>query len=168
MRLSSFLSKCVLPVVIALFASTSAQSESRPDLSNLVVVGDSLSAGVQNFSLLADQQVHGFAYVIATQAHVPLELPLVPYPGVPNVLQLTSLDPVTIAPVPGSCTSVPRIYPCQQPTNLSVPGVTLEQALSLHPTATPTNPVEAWADIVLGFPNPITAVTLPHLRRVLD
>ena len=38
-----------------------------------------------------------------------------------------------------------------------MPGVTLAQALSLIPSATPATPVDAWADIVLGFPNPLFA-----------
>lgn len=145
---------------IALFlfcASVFAQSRSQSRLANLVVVGDSLSAGVQNFSLLDVQQPHGFASVIAQQANVPLVLPLVPYPGVPNVLHLTKINPVTVEPVTGSLPGLPRDYPCQQPTNLSVPGVTVAQALSLLPSATPTSPVDAWLDIVIGFPNPLAS-----------
>ena len=149
-----------IPVLLILLCG-SAFSEKQPPavLSNLVVVGDSLSAGVQNFSLLGTQQVNGFATLIAEQANVPLVLPLVPYPGVPNVLHLTSLNPVTVAPVSVQPVTFPRSNPCQQPTNLSVPGVTLAQALSLIPSApTPaTPPVEVWADIVLGFPNPLDA-----------
>ena len=143
-----------------LFLSVSALSlaQSNADLSKLVVVGDSLSAGVQNFSLLDVQQPNGFASVVAQQAGVTLTLPLVPYPGAPNVLHLVSLNPPTVAPVSGSLPAVPRDNPCQQPTNLSVPGVTLEQALTLTPSAgAPTNPVEGWLDIVLGFPSPLAA-----------
>ena len=143
----------------ALFALLcgSAYSQTQPAavLSNLVVVGDSLSAGVQNFSLLGSQQVNGFANLIAEQAKVPFVLPLVPYPGVPNVLQLSSRNPVTVAPAAVPPVTFPRTFPCEQPTNLSVPGVTLAQALSLVPSATPASPVDAWADIVLGFPNPL-------------
>lgn len=147
-----------VPIFLVLLSGSAfPQKQSPAVLSNLVVVGDSLSAGVQNFSLLGTQQVNGFATLIAEQANVPLVLPLVPYPGVPNVLHLTSLTPVTVAPVSVPPVAFPRIYPCQQPTNLSVPGVTLAQALSLIPSATPVTPVDAWADIVLGFPNPLFA-----------
>ena len=158
------------PVVLSLVflvSSALAQGQARLDLSKLVVVGDSLSAGVQNFSLLDTQQPHGYASVIAQQANVPLTLPLVPYPGVPNVLQLTSLNPVTVAPVPGASPNPPRDNPCQQPTNLSVPGVTLEQALTLAPTATPANPVDAWVDVVLGFPNPLASAACHTTPSVL-
>lgn len=157
MRLISLTYRSILSSLAILCASTSAYSQSRADLSKLVVVGDSLSAGVQNFSLLDTQQPHGYASVIAQQAGVSLTLPLVPYPGVPNVLQLTSLNPPAVAPVPGATPNPPRDQPCLQPTNLSVPGITLEQALTLAPTPTPANPVDAWVDIVLGFPNPLAS-----------
>jgi hypothetical protein len=157
MKVLRFRRYAVLGWLILLGGSAFSQSPTPAVFSRLVVVGDSLSAGVQNFSLLCSQQVHSYASVIAQQANAPLALPLVPYPGVPNVLHLTNLSPVTVAPVSVPPVGFPRIDPCQQPMNLSVPGVTLAQALSLVPSATPQSPVEAWADIVLGFPNPIFA-----------
>ncbi len=146
----------VLSLVLAAFPGTlSAQGTWPADLSRLVVAGDSISAGVQNFSLEQDQQIHGYASVLAQQAGVPLTLPLVPYPGAPNTLELTSLNPITIVPVPGTLPAIPRVNPCEQPTNVSVPGVTLGQALTIKPSPTSsTNPVQQWANIVLGFPNP--------------
>ncbi|HZS56048.1 MAG TPA: SGNH/GDSL hydrolase family protein [Bryobacteraceae bacterium] len=147
---------------LSLVAASLAFGQSRADLSKLVVVGDSLSGGVQNFSLLDTQQPHGYASIIADKAKVSLTLPLVPSPGAPNVLQLTSLNPLTIAPVGGSLPAIPRDNPCAQPTNLSVPGITVEQALSLTPTSTPTSAVEGWLNIVLGFPNPFS-VAFPSL-----
>jgi hypothetical protein len=149
---------CARGLLCSLFCgSVFAQTPAPAALSKLVIVGDSLSAGVQNFSLLGTQQVHGFASLIAQQANVPLVLPLVPYPGEPNVLQLTSLNPVTIEPASVPPVTFPRISPCQQPTNLAVPGVTLAQGISLLPSAMPASPVDAWADIVLGFPSPLAA-----------
>ena len=125
-----------------------------PNLSRLVVVGDSLSAGVENFSLLDTQQTHGYASLIAQQAGVSLTLPLVPDPGAPNVLQLRSLEPVPdVEPAPGTLPSLPRDNPFDVPTNVSVPGVTLNQALTLRPNPANTEGVAGWATIVLGFPN---------------
>ncbi len=154
---SRTLSRSVFTSLIFFQSLSFAQNPLQPDLSRLVVAGDSLSAGVQNFSLLDTQQPHGYASVIAQQANVPLVLPLVPYPGAPNVLQLTSLNPLTIQPVSGSLPALPRDNPCQQPTNVSVPGVTVQQALSDPPTPTPASPVDYWVDIVLGFPNPFAS-----------
>lgn len=124
------------------------------NLSRLVVVGDSLSAGVENFSLLDSQQTHGYASLIAQQAGVPLTLPLVPYPGAPNVLQLRSFGPPPdVEPAQGTLL-FPRDNPLIEPFNVSVPGVTVNQALTLRPTLDPNAPpVQQWATIVLGFPN---------------
>ncbi len=161
MNRSSTCTRIVLALALSV-APLLAESHPPGDLSKLVVVGDSLSAGVQNFSLLDTQQPNGYASLIASQAHVRLKLPLVPFPGAPNVLQLTSLNPLTIIPVDGSLPPIPRDKPCTQPTNLAVPGVTLEQALTLVPGGTPT-PLDATAqlstNLVLGFPNPFG----PHL-----
>jgi hypothetical protein len=143
----------VVPVVVS--AAQNGQGHAA-DLSRLVVVGDSLSAGVQNFSLLDSQQPNGYASVIARQAGVPLFLPLVPYPGAPNVLELVTLGPPpVIQQAPGHLPPIPRDNPFILPFNLSVPGITVAQALSLRPTLTPSSPdpVQGWATIVLGFPS---------------
>jgi hypothetical protein len=70
--------------------------------------------------------------VIARQAAVPLVQPLIAEPGIPNALQLISVGPpLVIAPVPGQSTG--RIDLFTQPTNLSVPGHTVADALRLRP-----------------------------------
>src|SRR4029077_14095863 len=74
-------------------AGVPAAAQRRADLSRLVVVGDSLSAGYQNGSLLDTQPVPGYANVVAAQAGVPLTLPLIAFPGIPNVFQLVSPGP---------------------------------------------------------------------------
>ena len=152
----------LLVLLLSVVAGTEALSAGqwpfghrRADLSNLVVVGDSLAAGVQNFSLLESQQPHGFANVIAEQAGKHLILPLVPYPGAPNVLQLVTLGPPpVIEPVSGTLPLPPRLNPTEQPTDLAVPGVTVHQALTMRPSLDGTDPVQGWANIVLGFPTP--------------
>lgn len=87
-------------VLLALAVPALAQDQylgRKANLSRLVVVGDSLSAGYQNGSLLDSQQVHGYASLIAQQARTPLVLPLVAFPGIPNVLELNpSPPPITI------------------------------------------------------------------------
>src|SRR5262245_33892865 len=67
-----------------LLIEPSGWAEKRPDL---VVVGDSLSAGFQNDSLHELQQPHGYAKLIAESAGVDLVLPLIGAPGFPNVLE---------------------------------------------------------------------------------
>lgn len=121
------------------------------DLSRLVVVGDSISAGVQNISLLGTQQPNGYASLVAAQAGVPLILPLIAYPGLPNVLELTfngSLD--FIQAVPGPPPAKPRVNPNVQPTNLAVPGFSVAAALA-PPSVLPP-PLNGWASAVLESP----------------
>ena len=105
--------------------------DTTPSLGRLVVVGDSLSAGFQNGTLLACQQVNGFANLVATQAGTPLVLPLIGFPGLP---------PITNAVPP-----VGRISPFAQATDLAVPGQTVAQALTMTPvygTPVPPNPFD--------------------------
>ncbi len=138
------------------------------DFTRFVVVGDSLSAGFQNFSLLDSQQTHGYASLIAQQAGTSLILPLVPYPGAPNVLSLVSLGPPPIiGPVSGSLPpppAFPRDNPTQQPTNLAVPGVTIAQVLTQRPNPAAISPVDQLGNIVLGFPSPFIVPGLPHTQ----
>jgi GDSL-like Lipase/Acylhydrolase len=144
-----------LPLVVAPLAT--AQT---PDLSRLVVVGDSLSAGVQNISLLGTQQPNGYAALVAAQAGVPLVLPLIQSPGLPNVLEITGFNPLpVIGAVPGVIPTQPRVNPGQQPFDLAEPGATVAAAL-FPPSALPP-PLNTWAQAVLEssmFPTPPSQV----------
>ncbi|MDH5526065.1 MAG: SGNH/GDSL hydrolase family protein [Nitrospirota bacterium] len=86
-------------MALTLFGASAAYGDDG--LGTLVVVGDSLSAGYQNSSLLGSQQKHGFASLVAEAGDTDLTLPLIAYPGVPPVLELKGIvdgNPV-IAPV---------------------------------------------------------------------
>lgn len=116
-------------------------------LPRLVVVGDSLSAGFQNGSLLDRQQRNGYAALVARRAGSLLLQPEVGEPGIPNVLTLVSPGPPpVIVPAPG--TSIGRTNVFLPPTNLAVPGATLRDALVTRPNL----PVDSLTDIVLGLP----------------
>src|SRR5215471_268479 len=111
MRRRSILS-CLLLLVsaCAVWAEKNTKEQQRQaDLSRLVVVGDSLSAGFQNFSLVQSSQAHGFANLIAQQAETPLILPLIAEPGVPNKLILVPGSPPSIVQAPGLSTG--RVSP---------------------------------------------------------
>jgi hypothetical protein len=141
-------------VVAALLALSAllwpVAADEKADLSPFVVVGDSLAAGFQNFSLLGSQQVHSAPALIAAQARVALDLPLVAYPGVPNVLTLVSPGfPPVLQPVPDPPPAFPRINPLVQATNLAVPGHTVQDAIDKRPGT-----LDPLTDIVLGFPSP--------------
>lgn len=129
---------------LASVAAADGWRHDRADLSTLVVVGDSISAGHQNSSLMATQQVHGFASLIAEQAGVPLPLPLIGPPGFPPVLELKDPGP---PPVVGPVEAAPgtRINPGEVVQNLSVPGARTQDALVAYP------PFEFW---IPGFAYP--------------
>lgn len=139
--------------------SAAAQSRDRfpTDFPRLVVVGDSLAAGVQNGSLADFQQIHSFASVIARQMYTPLTLPLVPYPGAPNTLELISAQfPPVVRPVPGTL-PFPRLNPRQPVTDVAVPLQTVADALNRRPDGNlnSTDETQAATNLVLGFPCPV-------------
>jgi lysophospholipase L1-like esterase len=157
------LAAMVLAGLAAAFPSSARAQESRPDfffgshkanLSNIVVVGDSLSAGFQSDSLLDTAQPHGWAAVLAAQAHTPLVLPLIAPPGIPSVLELLSIGPPPlIEPTPG--TSPGRDDPFVQATDLAVPGAELQDVL----TTAPSLPIDSLTDLVIGLPGLLDGVS---------
>src|SRR5438034_2014866 len=113
-----------LVMVVTLFglipAPAAAHRHGPADTSRLVVLGDSLSAGFQNSSLLAAQQTHGYASLVAAQAGVDLPLPLIADPGIPSALELISIGPPPIIDrVAGTPTG--RLNPTVQVMDLAVP-----------------------------------------------
>lgn len=104
-------------------------SSSKPNFATTVFVGDSLTAGFQNGSLLDTQQQHGYANLIAEQANFPLVLPLIAARGAPDVLKLVSLGPPpVIQPSTGITTGRDDIN--VQATDLAVPGAYLHDVLT--------------------------------------
>jgi len=126
----------------------------RADLSRLVIVGDSLSAGFQNGSLLGTQQVHGYASLVARQAGVPLPLPEIAYPGIPSVLTLVDPGPPPLI-VEASGVSTGRVDPLIQPLNLAVPGARVVDALDTRPDSG----FQDLTDLVLGLPGLLGGVS---------
>ena len=112
-----------------LAAIQAQQAKNAGNFSKTVFIGDSLTAGYQSGSLLDTQQVHGWAPLVATQAQFNIVMPLIAYPGAPNVLKLTSLGPPpVITTVSGTTTG--RDDFSTQPTDLAVPGATVNDALN--------------------------------------
>ena len=133
--------------------------KARPSFERLVVVGDSLSAGFQNFSLYDSLsvpgaplggQTRGYPALIAKQAGVALTLPRISFPGIPAALALT---PGGIVRLPGIGS---RINPAEQVTNLSVPGFLVADVLSRPFPGNPAaNLIDALSDVILGSPGAI-------------
>jgi lysophospholipase L1-like esterase len=153
-RYRSVLQTLLLAVIAALALTANAvaedrgdRGEKRVDFSRLVVVGDSLSAGFQSGSLIDTAQPHGYANVVAQQAHAPLVLPLIAPPGIPNVLQLVSFGPPpVIVTAPGI--SPGRDNPTVQVTDLAVPGAKTADVLNDRPATSPNG----LNTLILGLP----------------
>lgn len=151
-----FKSSIILAALVLSSTLAWAGSNVKPaDLSHMIVLGDSLSAGYQNFSLFDSGalppggQQHGFASLIARQAGVDLHLPLISYPGIPPTLVI-DLQSGTITRATGTGW---RENPSVQTLDLSVPGYLLADALGrvVNPLNT-ANPIDAMALSVLAEP----------------
>lgn len=116
-----------------------------------VFIGDSLTAGFQNGSLLDTQQPHGYANQIAKQAKFSLALPLIAPPGAPAVLKLISVGPPPVIQQSSGITTG-RDDLTLQATDLAVPGALLHDVLNTAPVALPTTNEEIITELVLGIP----------------
>src|ERR1017187_4849302 len=125
--------------LLGLIVTAPLYGQKKADRSPLVIVGDSLSAGYQNSQLVASGQPHGSATVIATQAGVDLQLPIIPSPGYPQV----SAVPPSSAFVVG-VTPQPRLN-TDQTLDVAVPGFTVANLVGL-PSSCPSNPPPYPAD----------------------
>jgi len=128
----------------------SSSSTSKP-FASVVFLGDSLTAGYQNGSLLDSQQKNGYAALIAMQANFSLTLPLIAPPGAPAVLQLVKAGPPPVI-VTASGTTTGRDNPNEQPTDLAVPGHLLHDILNTTPSAVATTGQQLMTNLVLAFP----------------
>src|ERR1035437_4125190 len=140
--------------LLGLIITAPIYGQKKADVSNLVVVGDSLSAGYQNSQLIESGQVHGYANVIATQAGVKLNLPIIPLVVFPSPLQ-GGYPQITI--VPNSYAIVTGLTPVARTTSgqtldLAVPGFFVNDLVNLHPSCSPnfSNPIEVMASEILN------------------
>lgn len=165
---SIILVSSLLLAIVPAWAGQADAGEHKTDLSRLVVLGDSLAAGFQNFSLYDSDsvappggQTHGFAALIAQQANVSLNLPLISYPGIPNALVFENGQ---VMPFPGK----PGVRESPEQTfNLSVPGFDVLDVLihSVNPSNIPPTDFEDPLTIeildptlLLGNPSPACGV----------
>jgi|CZKL01.1.fsa_nt_gi lysophospholipase L1-like esterase len=141
------------PVGCGFFDSSKSTTPTAtpPNFTATVVIGDSLSAGFQNGSLLDTQQPNGWASLVAKRIGFTLTLPLIAPPGAPAVLELTSLGPPPVI-TQSSGTSTGRDNSTIQPNDLAVPGHQLNDVINYAPPLVPTSNEDVITDLVLGFP----------------
>ena len=141
-------------LMVAVLISVPATAAPKADMSRLVVLGDSLSAGFQNGGLMDTQQVNGYASLVANQTGFPLAMPLIAAPGIPNIFTLVSPGPPPVI-VPLSGTSTGRDNPFLQPMDLAVPAARMQEILSNRPDF----PIDSLTDLVLGLPGLLSGIS---------
>lgn len=128
-RLRSAVLLALAAVILVAGLPAAAQDTGSADFTRFVALGDSLGAGYLSGGLVRGAQEDSVPALIARQATgVQIEQPLASEPGIPSLLQLQSLSPLVIRPLPGVGQplnlGLPRPY-----DNLSVPGFRIGDAL---------------------------------------
>ncbi len=107
---------------------------SNCDLSNfkkVVAIGDSLFAAFSSGGLMVDYQKNSIPALIAKQFGISdFQQPFVSYPGIPALLELKSLSPVTIEPISEEDGEPLNLYLERPYDNLAVPGANLYDCLN--------------------------------------
>jgi lysophospholipase L1-like esterase len=142
------------------------QAANVGNFSNTIFLGDSLTAGFQSGSLLDTLQVHGWAPVVAKQANFNIIQPLIAYPGAPNVLLLTSVNPLVITTAPGTTTG--RDNFATQITDLAVPGAFVNDVANTIPMVNPAPGQQQLTQLVLGFPGLGYGLAQSQLQQAIN
>lgn len=127
-------------------AASAAVATGSANFTTYVALGDSLTAGFSSGSINQTYQVNSYPALIYRQAKgvstdAGFEQPLVSAPGLPGILVLRSLLPVTITP--SSTTGVPINLTLPRPyNNLAVPGATLHDLLTKTASTSANDPTD--------------------------
>lgn len=109
-----------------------APMTAKLDTSTFVALGDSLAAGLTNFSLIAVDQRASFPAVMARQMGADFTLPLLQGPGLGEA---HGFPGIPVSPPHDLQTTVLAEFPPRKPaSNLSVPGLTVADVVTRRPT----------------------------------
>lgn len=128
-----------------------AAAKNAGNFTTTVFLGDSLTAGYQSGSLLDTQQVNGFAPLVGAQAGFAVALPLIAFPGAPNVIQLVHAGPPVVTVTAAGATTGRDNF-ALQPTDLAVPGAFVNDVANTLPLLNPTAGQQQINQLVLGYP----------------
>ena len=135
----------ILASLLALVLLTAgAAFGQQADFSKYVALGDSLTAGFSSGSINRTYQVNSYPALIYRQAtgnSTGFEQPLVSEPGLPGILVLRSLAPLSITPTQGTGQPVnlnlPRPY-----DNMAIPGARLHDLLTKTQSTSASDPTD--------------------------
>ncbi len=159
----------ILPVVQFLFSSQqkacaqanqAGERAGRLETTSFVVMGEGLAAGMANFGLNRVGQSKSFPAQMAAQMKTPFPQPLFQEPGLGDVVGYpgqevklhtypTGAVRVMSQPDPGKPAAPPMFV-----QNLSIPGLTLAESISLRPVApvSQRSMKQTVVNLILGFP----------------
>ncbi len=123
------------------------------DPRSMIVVGDGIAAGMNDFALRETYQKLAFPALVAAQLNTAMELPLIEAPGLGSVPGFPVL-PVRV-PGPGQTTVRTQFPPPLFVQNLSVPGAKLTDVLTRKPgwpLVQPNDPQQTLTNMILGYP----------------
>jgi hypothetical protein len=148
----SRLAGIALLLLLATCPTVSAQR--TLDVTQVIVMGEGLAAGVQDFGLRSEYQKQSFAAVLARQMKTILPQPLLQGPGLAVVPGMPTLP--AILPTTRQTTVREGFPPSLFVFNLSVPGLRLAEAVSLRPAeplVRSKDPKQTLINLILGYPS---------------
>jgi len=146
------------------FAGVPARAQDAPDFTNILTLGDSITAGFESGSLFEQAQQNSYGNIFAQQVASPVfAQPLITDPGIPGQLYLKSLIPLSIDAKAGAgqpkIITYPKVY-----NNLGIPGARIKDIVATKTVCgfNPQDPTCAnpFYDLILrNFVNPAAATT---------
>ncbi len=150
-------------LVAAACAPASGQTKRSLDTTTFIVMGEGLAAGMANYGLSEAVQQYSFPAQMAAQMNTGFQQPLIQPPGIGDVVGYPAQE-VKLQTYPQG--SVRRFYLPTDPTkdpvpapplfvmNLSVPGLTLRDSVSMRPVPpiAQRNAKQTTLNLILGFP----------------
>jgi hypothetical protein len=152
--------RLILPVVCAA-AIANAQAL---DTTAFVVMGEGLAAGMGNYGLSSVLQNQDFAVLVAGKMRTAIEQPLIQPPGIGDVVGYPAQEvqvqkypqgAVRQTYLPTDATKDPIRTPPLFVTNVSVPGLTLNDSVNMRPVAPVVqrgNMKQTVFNMILGYP----------------
>lgn len=135
----------ILASLLALALLTAGAAFGQPaDFSKYVALGDSLTAGFVSGSINQTYQKNSYPALIYRQATgktTGFEQPLVSEPGLPGILTLRSLSPLSIAPTAGSGQPV-NLMLARPYDNIAIPGARLHDLLTKTASTSASDPTD--------------------------
>ncbi len=154
----------VLRLILPIVCAAAVAHAQTLNTTAFVIMGEGLAAGMGNYGLSSVLQNQDFAVLVAGAMHTAIEQPLIQPPGIGDVVGYPGQE-VQVQKYPQG--SVRQFYlptdkskdPIQTPplfvTNVSVPGLTLNDSVSMLPVAPVVqrgNMKQTIFNMILGFP----------------